>query len=123
MTEVAARLDANQVLAALGDATRRALIDLLAQSPSSISDLASALNVTKTAIGQHVAILEACHLVVSQKTGRVRICRLDHRGLDALQVWIEARRHPWVEKLDRLDDLLEEEDGVSSPNDGTTAGV
>jgi DNA-binding transcriptional ArsR family regulator len=99
-------MDADQVLTALGDGTRRALIGILAQSPASVSDLASALGVTKTAVGQHIAILEACQLVSSEKKGRVRICRIDTRGLDVLQLWIDAQRGAWESRLGRLGDVL-----------------
>ena len=101
-------MDADQILSALGDRTRRGLIGILAQSPASVSDLANALCVTKTAIGQHVAILESCQLVSSEKGGRVRVCRIDTRGLDILQRWIDAHRGSWNVRLGRLGDVLAE---------------
>lgn len=99
-------MDADQVLSALGDGTRRALFGILAQSPATVSDLANALGVTKTAVGQHVAILEACQLVSSEKSGRVRMCKIDTRGLDALQRWVDAHRGSWNVRLGRLGDVL-----------------
>ena len=104
-------MDADQVLNALGNMTRRALIGILAQSPTSVSDLASALGVTKTAVGQHVSILEACQLVSSEKKGRVRMCKIDTRGLDVLQRWIDAHRGSWNFRLGRLGDVLAEDGG------------
>lgn len=104
-------MDADQVLNALGDGTRRALIGILAQSPASVSDLANALSVTKTAVGQHIAILEACHLVKSEKHGRVRMCRVDTGGLDVLQRWIDVHRGSWKSMLGRLGDVLGEGGG------------
>lgn len=106
MSEIELETDANLVLSALGDGTRRAIIDLVAQSPASVSDLANALSVTKTAIGQHVTLLEACHLVSSTKIGRVRICRIDQRGLNAVRRWIEAREGHWQTNLRRLGGAL-----------------
>jgi DNA-binding transcriptional ArsR family regulator len=103
-------MNADQVLHALGDGTRRGLIGILAQSPASVTDLANALGVTKTAIGQHVAILEACQLVSSEKAGRVRICRIDQRGLNILRRWIDAHTGGWNARLGRLGDLLTEGD-------------
>jgi DNA-binding transcriptional ArsR family regulator len=104
-------MDADQVLSALGDGTRRALIGILAQSPASVSDLANALGVTKTAVGQHVAILEVCQLVSSEKTGRVRMCKIDTRGLDVLQRWIDAHRGSWNARLVRLGEVIAEGGG------------
>lgn len=104
-------MDADQILHALGDGTRRALIGILAQSPASVSDLANALGVTKTAVGQHIAMLEACQLVASEKTGRVRICKINIRGLDVLQRWIDVHRGSWESRLGRLGDVIGERGG------------
>lgn len=62
--------------------------------------------VTKTAIGQHIAILESCQLVKTEKKGRVRMCRVDPTGLDDLQQWIDHHRGHWQSSLARLDDFL-----------------
>jgi DNA-binding transcriptional ArsR family regulator len=110
VSEIELEVDANLVLSALGDSTRRAIVDLVAQSPASVSDLANALSVTKTAIGQHIVLLEACHLVSSKKIGRVRICRIDQRGLNAVRRWIEAHEGHWQANLRRLGGIIGESD-------------
>lgn len=94
---------------ALGDPTRRAILDRLSQGPVSVSQLAEPLGVTLTAIGQHLAILEACGLVVTEKVGRVRTCRMASAGLDALEHWIQQHRTEWEQHVDRLATLLEED--------------
>jgi DNA-binding transcriptional ArsR family regulator len=101
--------DADRVLQALGDPTRRAIFDRLAQGPVSISGLAEPLGVTVTAVAQHVAVLEACGLARSQKVGRVRTCALATEGLDVLARWIETKRPALDRALDRLGDLLDED--------------
>lgn len=101
--------DADRVLQALGDPTRRAIFDRLAQGPASVSQLAEPLGVTVTAVAQHIAVLEACGLARSQKLGRVRACALATEGLDVLARWIESRRPPLERALDRLGDLLDED--------------
>ncbi len=106
MTKRERATQADHILDALGDGTRRALLGLLAQSPASVSDLARVLEVTKTAIGQHITILEACQLVTTQKSGRVRLCQIDHRGLDVLQDWIKTQRRSWDASLGRLGEVL-----------------
>lgn len=93
---------------ALGDKTRRTLLDLLVEQPRSVSQLAAALGVTLTAVGQHLEILEAARLVRTEKLGRVRTCRLDPEGLDALEQWIRAHRTEMEKSLDRLGELLGE---------------
>jgi len=101
--------EADRVLQALGDPTRRAIVDRLAQGPVSVSRLAEPLGVTVTAVAQHIAVLEACGLARSQKAGRVRTCALVADGLDVLARWIEAKRPPLERALDRLGDLLDED--------------
>ena len=102
-------IEADRVLQALGDPTRRAIIDRLALGPVSISHLAEPLGVTVTAVAQHIAVLEACGLAHSQKVGRVRTCALATAGLDVLAQWIASKRSPLEQALDRLGDLLDED--------------
>ena len=96
---------------ALGDATRRAIVERLSAGPCSVSDLAAPLGITLTAVGQHLAILEEAGLAATEKVGRVRTCRIETAGLDALRDWIDARRTIWEKRLDRLGKLLSEPDG------------
>jgi DNA-binding transcriptional ArsR family regulator len=93
---------------ALGDRNRRRIVGLLAERPASVSELSAALAISKTAIGQHLAVLEEARLARSAKVGRVRTCQLDPTGLAALQDWIDYHRREWSERLDRLGDLFNE---------------
>jgi len=98
--------DVARVFQALGDPTRRALVEAVTQAPLSVSRLAERLDVTLTAVGQHLQVLEDAGLVRTEKTGRIRSCQLDRPGLDALQNWLHARRSPLEQALDRLGDTL-----------------
>jgi DNA-binding transcriptional ArsR family regulator len=104
-------VDANRVLQALGDSTRRAIVQRLALQPASVSALAAPLKISLTAVTQHLQILEKSRLVHTEKLGRVRTCRLDPVGFQVLQDWIVQCRSQWERRLDRLDELLAEEDG------------
>ena len=95
---------------ALGDPTRRAILDLLSRGPISVTRLAEPLGVTLTAVGQHLQILEESDLVRTEKTGRVRTCRIEPAGFDRLDKWITEHRSHWELSLDRLGELLAEED-------------
>lgn len=108
MISAAALPPAMQVFHALGDPTRRAIVEQVSQRPVSVSGLAQPLGITLTAVTQHLRILEACGLVRTEKAGRVRTCRLDTAGLDSIQGWIGTCRSAWEHRLDRLGDLLEE---------------
>jgi len=101
--------DVNRILQALGDPTRRAIVDRLSQGPLSVSTLAQPFDMSLTAVVQHLQVLEECGLVHTEKVGRVRTCGLDPAGFDALDGWIRAHRSAWERRLDRLGELLEEE--------------
>jgi DNA-binding transcriptional ArsR family regulator len=98
------------VFRALGDPTRRAIVERLSEGPLSVSALAEPLNVSLTAVAQHLQVLEESGLVRTEKVGRVRTCRLETAGLSALERWIEDRRSTWERRLDRLGELLAEDD-------------
>ena len=91
---------------ALADPTRRAMVERLARGPASVSDLARPLAMSLPAVMQHLAVLEASGLVRSQKSGRVRTCRVDPDALSLAERWINDRRSEWERRLDRLDDYL-----------------
>ena len=103
----------DRALDALGDATRRAIIDRLSDGRASVGEIAGPLGITSSAVLQHLRVLEECRLVSSRKEGRVRICQLDPEGLRAAESWIERRRELWERKLDRLGELLGDEGSVS----------
>jgi DNA-binding transcriptional ArsR family regulator len=99
-----------RVFHALGDPTRRTLVERLSRGPASVSELAKPLGVTLAAVVQHLQVLEQSGLVRTRKVGRVRTCRLERAGLDVAAGWIAERRALWERRLDRLGDLLAEEE-------------
>jgi DNA-binding transcriptional ArsR family regulator len=103
-----ARVD--RVFHALGDPTRRAIVEKLSYGPISVSTLAKPLNVTLAAVVQHLQVLEQSGLVRTTKVGRVRTCRMEPAGLSVVERWIASRRSLWERRLDRLGDLLAESD-------------
>jgi DNA-binding transcriptional ArsR family regulator len=94
------------VFQALGDPTRRELVDRLAHGPASVSQLAAPLPISLPAVHQHLRVLEDCGLVRSEKVGRVRTCHLEPKMLNTAQTWIQARKAMWERRLDRLDTFL-----------------
>ena len=103
-----AKPDIARVFHALGDPTRRAIVERLTERPLSVSQLAAPLDMTLTAVVQHLQVLEDCALIHTEKNGRVRTCRLEPAGFSALEQWVRDRRSAWERRLDRLGDLLEE---------------
>ena len=102
------RIRIERVFHALGDPTRRAILEKLSSGPISVSRLAAPLDLTLAAVVQHLQVLEASELVFTEKLGRVRTCRIEPKGLDVAEQWIRDRRTIWERRLDRLGDLLEE---------------
>jgi DNA-binding transcriptional ArsR family regulator len=103
-------INTDRLFHALGDPTRRAILDRLSQGPLSVSALAAPLDVTLTAVAQHLQILEESRLVHTEKLGRVRTCRIETAGFSALEQWIRDHRSLWQRRLDQLSDLLAEPD-------------
>jgi DNA-binding transcriptional ArsR family regulator len=98
----------NRVFHALGDPTRRAIVEKLSEGPISVSRLAAPLDITLAAVVQHLQVLEKSGLVHTEKVGRVRTCRIEPKGLSVAEQWIEDRRSLWEKRFDRLGDLLSE---------------
>lgn len=98
------------VFHALGDPTRRAIVEKLSAGPLSVSRLAVPLQITLTAVVQHLQVLEESGLVRTEKVGRVRTCRIETTGFSALEQWIHHQRSMWEQRFDRLGDLLAEPD-------------
>ena len=100
------RFDAS--FAALSDATRRGVLEQLARSDASITDLAEKFHMTLTGMKKHVAVLEQAGLVATEKIGRVRTCKLGRRTLEEEAAWIERYRQLWVARFEELDTIIEE---------------
>jgi DNA-binding transcriptional ArsR family regulator len=99
-------LDAS--FAAISDSTRRGVLEQLGRADASITDLAEKFHMTLTGMKKHVGVLEQAGLVITEKVGRVRTCRLGLRRLEKEAAWIERYRQLWAARFDELDKLVEE---------------
>ncbi|MBL8544598.1 MAG: winged helix-turn-helix transcriptional regulator [Hyphomonadaceae bacterium] len=93
---------------ALADPSRRAMVERLVQGPASVSELAKPLAMSLPGVMQHLAVLEASGLVVTEKIGRTRTCRLEPKVLTRAEQWIADRRALWERRFDRLAQYLDE---------------
>jgi DNA-binding transcriptional ArsR family regulator len=96
-----ARLD--QVFSALGDPTRRAILQALALRPATITEIAKPFPVSLNAISKHVMVLEQAGLVRREIRGREHHCRMDPRPLRQANGWLEHYRQFWDVRLDALE--------------------
>lgn len=97
------------VFHALADPTRRRIVATLVQGPASVSQLAGPLDMTLSAVLQHLQVLVDSGLVTSTKVGRVRTCAIAPGALRRAEAWLGGQRTAWERRLDQLDDVLGEE--------------
>jgi DNA-binding transcriptional ArsR family regulator len=95
------------VFQALADPTRRTVVERLARGPASTTELARPFDMALPSFAQHLAMLEQCGLVWSQKEGRVRCFELAPKPLVTAEGWIAEQHAIWNERLDRMQDYVE----------------
>jgi DNA-binding transcriptional ArsR family regulator len=104
MTKYEPSLDA--IFTALGDPTRRAMLERLATGPASVSDLAAPFDMALPTVLGHLKRLEAAGLVTTSKDGRVRTCALSPTAFAPARGWLDDQRAMWEARLDRFDDYV-----------------
>jgi DNA-binding transcriptional ArsR family regulator len=109
MVQLSDRLDS--AFSALGDPTRRRVLERLGRGEASITDLASAFDMTLTGMKKHVQVLEDAGLVATEKIGRVRYCRPGPRRLKEETDWIAKYQAMLEARYDRLGAFLERTKG------------
>jgi DNA-binding transcriptional ArsR family regulator len=102
----------DRTFSALSDPTRREILERLARGPATISELAHPFDISLPGLIKHVRILEEAHLVITEKQGRTRRCRLGSEQLDDAAQWIQTYRRRWEGRLDRLEAYLDKQKGA-----------
>lgn len=103
----------DEVFAALSDATRRGVLARLGDGPATIGQLAEPYGITLTGMTKHVRVLEDAGLVVTEKIGRARQCRLGTERLDDAMSWIAFYQRLWERRLDGLEVFFTLQRGVT----------
>src|SRR3954471_12404661 len=93
---------------ALADPSRRSIVARLSRGPASVSELAAPLEMSLPAVAQHIDVLQRSGLVRSEKSGRVRTCRLEPGPMRTLEQWIVEHRAIWEGHFARLSDVLDD---------------
>jgi DNA-binding transcriptional ArsR family regulator len=101
MANQLSRLD--QVFAALADPTRRAIVMRLCAGEASVGELADPFEMALPSFMKHIHVLETSGLVLSEKSGRVRTCRLSPDALLSAEDWFQHQRAIWEARLDRFE--------------------
>lgn len=97
------------VFQAIGDPTRRALLDRLQQGEQPVKQLAEPFAISLPAISQHLQVLCEVGLVTQQRSGRQRLYRLNPTPLKQVSDWVSQYEQFWATKLDALGEYLEEQ--------------
>jgi DNA-binding transcriptional ArsR family regulator len=94
--------------AALADPTRRAILARLALGETSVGELAKPFDISGPAISKHLKVLEGAGLITRGRTAQWRPCRLEPAALKGVDNWLEEYRRLWEQRLDRLEEYLQE---------------
>ncbi|WP_167194397.1 ArsR/SmtB family transcription factor [Brevibacterium pigmentatum] len=97
------------VFAALADPTRRAIIDRLRSGDKSAGELAEPLPISRSAVSQHLKVLETAGLITRSKSAQQRIVALNADALTEATVWLQSAHDEWQQRFDNLDRILAEE--------------
>ena len=95
--------DINLAFAALGDPTRRAILERLGGGSATISELAEPFGMSLTGMKKHIGLLEEANLVATEKVGRVRKCTLVPYAFEGISTWLM--------RLDRFAQVVERTKG------------
>ncbi len=92
---------------ALADPHRRAMLELLRESPRPVGELVARTGLTQPGTSKHLRVLRDAGLVISRTEGQQRIYALDARPLVELDAWLEPYRQVWERSLDALERHLD----------------
>jgi DNA-binding transcriptional ArsR family regulator len=97
----------DHTFSALADPTRRAILARLARGEATVGELATPFKISMPAISRHLGVLEKASLIVRERQGKHRRCRLNARALGEASDWLDFYREFWIGGLDRLEQHLQ----------------
>ncbi len=97
----------NTIFQALADPSRRAIFEVLSRGEAAVKDLTARFDISQPAVSQHLAALKDAGLVQGRREGRCVYYRVEPRGMKPLIDWIAHFRAFWVERVGRLEALLD----------------
>ena len=97
-----------RIFHAIADPTRRAIVERLIRGPAAVKALAEPLEMSLPGVMQHLQVLEDAGVIVTEKVGRVRSCRIESAALREAEAWLGRQRTERERQLDQLDDYLKE---------------
>jgi DNA-binding transcriptional ArsR family regulator len=96
--------------AALSDPSRRSILEMLAKGEMTAGDIGGHFDFTAPALSKHLKILREADLVTMEKRAQQRVYSLKPQGMKELAEWVQRMNEFWSPRIDRLEQLLREED-------------
>jgi DNA-binding transcriptional ArsR family regulator len=106
--------DLDLVFRALGDPTRRTMLQRLARGEQTVGELAAPYRMSLAAASKHIRALERAGLVKRTVRGRIHYCRIDPRPLERADAWLRHYERLWDTRIERLAMLLRHPDNDPS---------
>ena len=97
----------DDILLALADPTRRAILDRLVAGEARVTDVAAPFAMSLNAVSKHIQVLERADLIVRRRAGREHLLSRNPRGLEEAAAWMAAEHLKWSNAFDRLAQALE----------------
>ncbi|QMU58378.1 MAG: metalloregulator ArsR/SmtB family transcription factor [Boseongicola sp.] len=97
------------VFSALADPTRRRILEMLLEDDMAVTDVAEPFEMSLAAISKHLTILTRAGLILQEKRGRVKWCKLDPDALRAASVWMQGFGQFEAVDLDAFEAFLSQE--------------
>jgi DNA-binding transcriptional ArsR family regulator len=98
-----------QAFAALADDTRLGIVDELSKGERAVGDLVARFGISQPGISQHLRVLRDAGLVRVRPQAQRRLYSLEPEGFKVIELWLERHRRTWANRLDRLEQHIEEE--------------
>jgi DNA-binding transcriptional ArsR family regulator len=95
--------------AALADPTRAEILDVIARRPRTVNEIVARFDVSQPAISRHLRVLREAGLVSVVPKGQQRVYRLEPKPLQELDTWLSRYRRFWADRLDALEQHMDEE--------------
>ena|SRR5436190_12813033 len=110
----------DEVLTALADDTRRAILHRLSSGERRVTDLAAPFDISLNSVSKHIRTLERAGLVRRRVVGRDHFLSFDPQPLNEVATWIEHHRDLWTRRLDALEAALRADDAINAAKKRTT---
>lgn len=94
------------VFQAIADPTRRDILGLIAKEPLNLNSIAENFDISRSAVSQHMKVLDESGLVLIRKKGRQRFCHIRPQKIKEVDEWLEQFRRHWEDRFRQLDQVL-----------------